>query len=92
MLPRIEVELAERRLSVRYPDENDSDRRRDDLRKLKVRWLLILLDFLVGIVQDAAAVAYVYSSDGDFEFPDSLHAQTWMQKNDRFLCCVECLD
>lgn len=80
MLPKIEVGLAERRVSVRYPEENDSDRRGDDLRNLKVKWSSILLDFLVEIVQNVAAVAYVYSSDGDFSFPDGLKAKTWTQK------------
>jgi hypothetical protein len=76
MLAKIGVQLSNRRFSVRYDEENDNDKRGDNLRKLKTQWASFVLDLLVEIVENKAAVVHVYSSDGDFKFPD-INAKIW---------------
>jgi hypothetical protein len=76
MLPKIRILLSDSRFSVRYAKENNYDNRGDSLRQLQVKWSSFVLDLLVEIVQKKAAVVHVYTSDGDFKFPE-INAKIW---------------
>lgn len=78
MLPKIRILLSDSRFSVRYVNENNYDTRGDNLRHLLVKWASFVLDLLVEIVQNKTAVVHVYTSDGDFKFPE-INGKIWTQ-------------
>jgi hypothetical protein len=64
---KIVTTLSKNTLAIRYSKEGNTD---ENCVENFLKWSSFVLDTMVCIVENKPAIVQVYSSDGDFEFPE----------------------